>query len=138
MPALQLELTRTPKMRNQTCAAMKTLAHLADLGYDFKQVNNKIVDKEAPPVGSWVEEHGPWSWLPSFPSAKVIKAAERVHAMGVMGAGVSLRNAAMRQAYSKDFASFSTNLIAMHRQEGSCGLSYPGKRQCPRWPSLVC
>ena len=38
VPALQLELTRTPKQRNQTCAAYKMLAHLAHLGYDFKQV----------------------------------------------------------------------------------------------------
>ena len=30
VPALQLELTRTPKTRNQTCAMVKTLAHLAD------------------------------------------------------------------------------------------------------------
>lgn len=143
MPALQLELTRTPKMRNQTCAAIKTLAHLADLGYDFKQVNNRIVDKEAPPVGSWVEDHGPWAWLPSFPSMRTTKSSERMHTLGVSGGqlaypGVSVRNAAMRAAYGKDFASFSTNLIAMHRAEGSCGKDYPGKRQCPKWPSLVC
>ena len=78
VPALQLELTRTPKSRNQTCAAVKALAHLADLGYDFRQVNNRIVDEPAPPVGQWAEGTTLCNRLPEFPAAHVRGAAERV------------------------------------------------------------
>ena len=139
VPALQLELTRTPKSRNQTCAAYKMLAHLADLGYDFKQVNNRIVDREAPRVGSWAKSEGPWNKLPDFPSEATRQSAQRVHRLGLVKSG-TVRNAAMTSAYRKDFVSFSTNLIAM--QSGavkSCGGLTGLLRRCPQsWPELNC
>lgn len=150
VPALQLELTRTPRSRNQTCAAVKMLAHLADLGYDFRQVNNRIVDNPAPPVGSWSETDLLWNKLPKFPSDRVSEAASRLEAIkGVMRTpGFSARNSAMQHAYRKDFVSFSTNLVAFHQGFGpkSCGNPSGanalqkltrGKR-CPPWPSLTC
>lgn len=137
VPALQLELTRTPKSRNQTCAAWKTLAHLADLGYDFKQVNNRIVDTEAPRVGAWETTEGPWRALPDFPSSATREATRRVHGAGLIK-GQSLRYAAMAQAYRKDFVSFSTNLIAMQRSNGHAAKSCGGLfgRRCPTWPDI--
>jgi hypothetical protein len=48
VPALQLELTRTPSQKEQTCAAIKMLEHLHALGYDFRQVPNALVDAPAP------------------------------------------------------------------------------------------
>ena len=38
VPSLQLELTRTNKAPEQTCAALKMLSHLRRLGFEFKQV----------------------------------------------------------------------------------------------------
>ena len=137
VPALQLELTRTPKSRNQTCAAWKTLAHLADLGFDFKQVNNRIVDEEAPRVGAWETTQGPWHALPGFPTETTKQITQRVHRLGAMQ-GQSFRYAAMAAAYRKDFVSFSTNLIAMQRSSAStsrvCGGLFG--RRCPVWPDI--
>ena len=98
VPALQLELTRTPKTRNQTCAMVKTLAHLADLGYDFRQVNNRIVDLPAPPVGQWSETDTLWKKLPQFPSQSVREATERVEGLSILPRHTSKRNQAMQVA----------------------------------------
>ena len=38
VPSLQLELSRTPNSKDQTCAAVQTLEQLHALGYDFRQV----------------------------------------------------------------------------------------------------
>ena len=73
MPALQLELTKTPKQPNQTCAALKMLEHLHSIGFRFKQVSNKVVDADAPPVGEWATTPGPWDSLPGFPSSDAWK-----------------------------------------------------------------
>jgi hypothetical protein len=138
VPALQLELTRTPKSRNQTCAAWKTLAHLADLGFDFKQVNNRIVDEEAPRVGAWETTQGPWHALPGFPTDTTKASTQRVHRQGLIMKGQSFRYAAMAAAYRRDFVSFSTNLIAMQRSSGpatkGCGGLFG--RRCPVWPDV--
>ena len=98
VPALQLELTRTPRKesRNQTCAAVKMLAHLADLGYDFRQVNNRIVDLPAPPVGSWSEGHRLWDALPMFPSRATEAAASRLNPALLPKRSSTLRNQAMQ------------------------------------------
>jgi len=137
VPALQLELTRTPKSRNQTCAAVKMLAHLADLGYDFRQVNNRVVDVPAPPVGSWSEGEQLWRTLPGFPSNMVRQSTENL--MGLALGSKSVRNAAMQAAYRKDFVSFSTNLIALQKGKscGKTGILFGGRR-CPEWPTLYC
>ena len=141
VPALQLELTRTPgpRNRNQTCAAQKMLAHLAQLGYDFKQVNNRIVDKEAPRVGSWAHSEGPWKRLPDFPTEATRLSTQRVNKLGLLD-GQSARAAAMAAAYRRDFISFSTNLIAMQRGNAGKGRSCGGLfgHRCPKWPSLNC
>jgi len=139
VPALQLELTRTPKQRNQTCAAIKALAHLAELGYDFRQVKNNIVDEPAPPVGQWALGRRPWAYLPSFPSPMTQQATERQNPMSMLTKGAaSVRNLAMQSAYRRDFVSFSTNLVALHQGgKKSCGPQYNGRR-CPPWPSLTC
>ena len=85
-----------------------------------EQVTNRIVDEEAPRVGSWAYSPGPWVTLPSFPSSSLWK---------------SNHMSPMTYAYRSDFRSFSTNLIAMRDDLWTCS-GADGK--CPRWPSLVC
>ena len=75
VPALQLELTKTPKSSNQTCAAMKMLKQLHELGFKFKQVNNKIVDEPAPPT----RRRAP----PCTDGGRAIRAAATVHSLWV-------------------------------------------------------
>lgn len=139
VPALQLEMTRTPKLKNQTCAMMRTLAQLADLGYDFRQVNNKIVDKEAPPIGSWTTTPGPWDSLPPFPSERTRESSSRLHTMGLQYARDSPRAAAAFSAYKRDFTTFSTNLIGTRSANAACSSAgAKGKRRCKPWPALEC
>ncbi|KAL1496868.1 hypothetical protein AB1Y20_014452 [Prymnesium parvum] len=113
VPAIQLELTRTPSSRNQTCATIKMLQQLDRLGYHFKQVTNREIDQDAPPVGQW-ESQG--RTLPSFPSSHRPKR----------GGDASSR---MHVAYRRDFTSFSTNLI---------GYRSGPPPKAPKWPSLDC
>ena len=68
VPALQLELTRTPSQKEQTCAAIKMLEHLHALGYDFRQVPNALVDAPAP-AGAWRAAPSAWDSMPAFPMA---------------------------------------------------------------------
>ena len=42
VPALQLELTKTNKQSEQTCAAIKMLNHLHEIGFRFKQVRGGL------------------------------------------------------------------------------------------------
>jgi EAL domain-containing protein (putative c-di-GMP-specific phosphodiesterase class I) len=42
VPALQLELTKTNKQSDQTCAAIKMLNHLHEIGFRFKQVREGL------------------------------------------------------------------------------------------------
>jgi len=121
VPSLQLEMTKTPRSANQTCAAIKMLEHLDALGYEFRQVNQKAVDKAIPPpAGTWAKNMGQaWEQLTPFPSAKK------------EGLGLGRKGSAMARAYRVDFKSFSTNLI---------GRLKPERRvpHLPPWPSLVC
>jgi len=137
VPALQLELTRTPRNPNQTCAATKMLSALADVGFTFRQVSNKIVDTEAPRVGTWESTPGPWLTLPSFPTPKTLAAMG--HLAQMRSARPSRRagqGGSMQMAYKRDFVSFSTNLIALRKDSWECG---PGLfRRCPAWPTLEC
>ena len=118
VPNLQLELTRTPKSKDQTCAMVKTLQHLHSLGYDFREASHKVVDERAP-VGAWRTAPSAWAKLPPFPTA-----ATRAKAVA---AGTPL----MQAAYDEDFATHSTNLI---------GRLDPARRPAtpPPWPKLEC
>jgi len=117
VPAVQLELTRTPSAKNQTCATIKMLQQLDRLGYSFQQVNNRDIDLDAPPIGAWARGG---RYIPPFPTAR--GRAKR--------SGDSA--AKMLAAYRKDFTSFSTNLIGY--REGPP----PGLEHVPKWPSLTC
>ena len=123
VPALQLELTRT-KNADQTCATVKMLEHLDQLGYDFKQAPHAMVDMPAP-KGAWKTAPSAWERLPPFPSAaaRVRHAADFSVAQG----GTSL----MRKAYDVDFSTHSTNLV---------GKLNPARRPSTplAWPSLAC
>ena len=87
VPSLQLELTRTNKSPEQTCAAVKMLSHLHRLGFEFKQVPNQVVDADLPPPDAWRTAPGPWRLLPSFPTAATAERAERCAAKRGGGAG---------------------------------------------------
>ena len=117
VPALQLELTRTAKSKDQTCAMVKTLQHLHALGYDFREASHKLVDERAP-VGPWRTAPSAWEKLAPFPSA-----ATRARA----GSTIPL----MKAAYDWDFSTHSTNLV---------GKLDPARRPAtpPPWPSLAC
>jgi FkbM family methyltransferase len=123
VPALQLELTRTPKSPDQTCATIKTLEHLDRLGYDFRQAPHALVDARAP-SGSWRNGPSAWDRLPPFPSA----AARARHASGGAGAGGA---SLMKLAYEMDFSTHSTNLVG--RLDTSRRPKSP-----PPWPTLAC
>ena len=116
VPAVQLELTRTPSAKNQTCATIKMLQQLDRLGYHFQQVNNKDIDLDAPPIGSWATQGRA---IPAFPR----DSARRAKRSGDSAAK-------MLTAYRKDFTSFSTNLIG-YRPD-------PPPAAVPKWPSLTC
>ena len=131
-------MTRTPKLANQTCAMMRTLAQLADLGYDFRQVNNRIVDRGAPPIGEWRTASSPWSYLPRFPTEKTLESANRLHRMGLAYKMESPRAAAAFTAYKRDFITFSTNLIGMRKRGKACGEGGSKGKPCPPWPELTC
>lgn len=132
VPALQLELTKTPKTPEQTCAAIKMLEQLHTIGFRFKQVSNRIVDSEAPRVGSWATSPGPWGTLPSFPSSELWKSPAAK--LGLKGMSVR-PTTPMTYAYRTDFRSFSTNLIAMRDDSWRCGGMF---NRCPEWPRLGC
>mmetsp|Transcript_26967 Transcript_26967/g.85807 ORF Transcript_26967/g.85807 Transcript_26967/m.85807 type:complete len:405 (-) Transcript_26967:270-1484(-) len=121
VPNLQLELSRTRKDAEQTCAAVKMLSRLSSLGYEFKQVPNQLVDAELPPPDSWQQAAGPWARLPSFPTAATAAAA----------AAGGERRPTMQLAYDIDFATHSTNLVARRRSTPLGAASLP-------WPSLGC
>jgi len=141
VPALQLELTKTPKMQHQTCASIATLNHLHALGFRFKQVNNHLVDKLdlTPTVGTWKTAPGPWAKLPSFPSSDAWQHAGRSMSRSLLGRfkGLLLNSSVppMSYAYRTDFRSFSTNLIALRADNWRCA-GVLGR--CPRWPALAC
>ena len=121
VPSLQLELTRTPKSKDQTCAMVKTLQTLHELGYDFREASHRVVDERAP-VGPWRAAPSAWARLPPFPSA----ATRARHDSGQLP-GMPL----MQAAYEHDFATHSTNLI---------GKLDPTRRPAkpPAWPQLAC
>ncbi len=143
VPNLQLELTKTPTARNQTCAAVKMLGQLSALGYEFRQVPNRLIDVAAPPIGTWGTEPGPWVALPPIPSARTSASAARVNRLGLFGKrGGDMRKTAEMWgvAYRADFTTFSTNLIARRRPAAPCA-SLTGRLKggpCPQWPSLTC
>ena len=116
---LQLELTRTSKSADQTCAAIKMLEQLDRLGYDFKQAPHALVDAIRAPSGSWRNAPSAWDRLPPFPT----DATRKKHA----AAGSSV----MKAAYEEDFETHSTNLVA--RLNSARKPSTP-----PPWPSLSC
>ena len=120
--SLQLELTRTPKSSDQTCAAIKMLEQLDALGYDFRQAPHALVDGRAP-VGPWRSAPSAWDRLPPFPSDET----RRKHAQAASGAKRSL----MRAAYEEDFETHSTNLVGRLN-------SARRPREAPPWPSLAC
>jgi len=115
---VQLELTKTPSKRDQTCATVKMLEQLHALGFDFKQVGNKVIDEPPPPVGSW-RESSIWASLPAFPSQAAQRAATRRYRTG------------MEAAYHLDAVTHSTNLIG-RRREGAAATA------APPWPTLGC
>tara|TARA_B110001452_G_scaffold211129_1_gene181602 strand:- start:211 stop:1497 length:1287 start_codon:yes stop_codon:yes gene_type:complete len=139
VPSLQLELTRTNKSPEQTCATVKMLSHLRRLGFEFKQVPNQVVDADLPPPDAWRTAPGPWRLLPSFPTAATAQRAERCAAKRGgggggdgkgCGGGAAVDELPMTMAHSIDFVTHSTNLIA-RRLPGHIPPSLP-------WPSLGC
>ena len=118
--SLQLELTRTPKSSDQTCAAIKMLEQLDALGYDFRQAPHALVDGRAP-VGPWRSAPSAWDRLPPFPSDET----RRKHAQAASGAKRS-----SRAAYEEDFETRSTNLVGRLN-------SARRPREAPPWPSLA-
>ena len=117
VPALQLELTRTPSQKEQTCAAIKMLEHLHALGSDFRQVPNALVDAPAP-AGAWRAAPSAWDSMPAFPMA-----GTRARHAGSLSP--------MRAAYLHDFTTHSTNLVG--RLDDARRPATP-----PPWPSLDC
>lgn len=119
VPSLQLELTRTRASREQTCAALNMLKHLAVLGYEFRQVPNQIVDADLPAPDTWRDVAGPWDGLPAFPTAATAEGARR-----------NGFHSPMEAAYAIDFQTHSTNLVARR----------PASHSPPQlpWPSLGC
>lgn len=91
--AVQLELTKTPGKPEQTAASLQMLEGLHG-GFELKQVTNKVIDRQPPPVGTW-REQGPWDALPDFPSSK---------------------GASIQAAYRADVTTHSTNLIGRARR----------------------
>mmetsp|Transcript_384 Transcript_384/g.596 ORF Transcript_384/g.596 Transcript_384/m.596 type:complete len:377 (-) Transcript_384:217-1347(-) len=97
--AIQLEMTKSPKDKEQTCASIKMLEHLHSLGYKFKIAHHNAVDNVImPPVGKWINSHV-LDQLNDFPSLAAYRRAKR--------SGRS----PMREAYDSDFVTFSTNLV---------------------------
>ena len=124
---------------DQTCAAIKMLNHLHEIGFRFKQVTNRNVDVDAPRVGSWATSAGPWATLPSFPSSNGWKrpasASSGMRALFGRRGGAQNGSAPMTFAYRTDFRSFSTNLIALRDDAWRCTGALG---RCPAWPTLVC
>lgn len=119
--AVQLEMTRTPKSRNQTCAAIHMLEELDALGYEFRQVTTKEADRgegRLPEYGSWATSPKVWDTLPAFPPQTPRLTARR-------------RTSKMERAYRSDFTTFSTNLIGILRPEKKAD-------HAPPWPPLTC
>jgi len=115
--AIQLEMTKSGDAQ-QTCASIKMLEHLHALGYQFKIARHSLVDAtKLPPVGKWRNASG-FAVLPDFPSNASRKRAAR------------LGHTAMHEAYSWDFASFSTNLFAIRVNWTA--------RVSQHWPTLGC
>lgn len=109
----------------QTCAMVKTLQHLHQLGYDFREASHRAVDERAP-VGPWRTAPSAWAKLPPFPSAQT---REKVAAESRDGKGATIP--LMQAAYDHDFVTHSTNLI---------GRLDPARRPStpPPWPTLEC
>jgi len=126
VPNLQLELTRTPKSKEQTCAAIKMLEHLHALGYDFRQVPHALVDSSAP-AGAWRSGPSAWAQLPPFPSAATMAR----HASVAKGGGEAASSSLMLSAYTNDFTTHSTNLVG--RLDAARKPATP-----PPWPKLSC
>jgi len=120
VPSLQLELTKSYKSANQTCAAIKMLEQLDALGYEFRQVNQKTVDKFV----SWSDHDetstSAWEVLTEFPS-KLTLSSDRGNKKG----------SRMKRAFNQDFKTFSTNLIGRLRPKRRA-------KVLPPWPSLSC
>ena len=108
---LMLELTRGghPDQRERMGADnVLMLRRLEKLGYTVRQVPNHIYLANASlpgRVADW-RRYGPWDALPAFPSAATRTAAKQKGAE------------AMELAYTRDFTSHSTNLVARLRKRG--------------------
>ena len=104
-----LELTRGGHPDQRRRMGLDNVAMLRDLaarGYALRQVTNAIYLANASlprRIGDW-RHAGPWENLPSFPSARARAAAKRAGADP------------MEMAYTMDFTSHSTNLLARLRR----------------------
>lgn len=67
--AAQIELTETGAFQAQSEGNIDMLVRLAELGYDLREVPNKILDSNMtmPPEGvRWAKARGVWQQLPRF------------------------------------------------------------------------
>jgi FkbM family methyltransferase len=114
--ALQLEMTKSTSA-DQTCASIKALEHLHEMGYRFKIASHSAVDAaQIPPVGSWSGAGG-FEKLADFPSTRALAFSNATACTS------------MHAAYKVDFTSFSTNLFAVRHARKASALP---------WPTLVC
>merc|ERR1712137_1302633 len=129
--AVQLEETRVNSVQVRA-ETIKMLSSLADLGFRFKQVPNSVVNSNASlPRGAWGDAPGPWTSLPSFPSAASLSRS-RHSALGnqslltharqsvalasdgrCIGSWKELRSGPMGIAYACDIETFSTNIVGV-------------------------
>ena len=114
VPVVQFELSRTPGLLNQTCAAINMLSHMVALGYELRKVEGQRLHAPLSP-----EQRHPWRNAPSlWNQLRAFGAQSRLD---------------MTKAYMQEFPqrSFSLNLVGVRDAIDPIPAA-------PHWPPLSC
>ena len=100
--AVQLEVTTSPD-RRVASETVEALAHLETLGFTVRQLPRRMDNNGSATFDS----------LPAFPSARAVAGCKKARSPL---AGTPLAETPFGRAYHCDINTFSTNLVARHRQ----------------------